>query len=163
MFDCEHTDCDAWIARFIFDKQKKQLVRTDNLEDSVLIKHEVIRSLSEFAPGKLLVSTESNSIILFHNWEISRIYLDMDPSNAQFTAGYLSPQPTENEETNPFELCKNLTDNNTLFTLKRPFLEQLEETENESLRNRQEFFVQKEEDGICLNFTSPIKLKNGNT
>ena len=68
MFDGQHAECDAWIARFIFDKNKKQLIRTDNLEDSVLIKHEVIRSFSEFAPGKLLVSTESNSIILFYNW-----------------------------------------------------------------------------------------------
>lgn len=123
----------------------------------------MIRSFVEFAPGKLIVSTESNSIILLHDWELNRIYLDMDPANSQFTQGYLSPQPGLDEETNPFEPCKEADESNTLFALKRPFLDQLEETEDESLRNRQEFFMQKEEDGICLNFTSPIKLKNGHT
>ena len=93
----------------------------------------------------------------------------MDPTNPQFTQGYLSPQPGLDEETNPFEPCKapqarkEADESNTLFALKRPFLDQLEETEDESLRSRQEFFMQKEEDGICLNFTSPIKLKNGHT
>ena len=163
IFDGQHSKCDSWIARFIFDKKQKKLVRSFNPEDSVLIKGEVIRSFSEFAPRKLIVSTESNSIILFHDWELNRIYLDVDPSNQKFTQGYLSPAPIENEEVAPFEAANQTDEHAELFALKQAFLDQLEETEGESLREKQEFFIQKEEDGICLNFTSPIKLKNGNT
>lgn len=106
----------------------------------------------------MIVSTESNSVIIFQDWVVNRIYLDQDPSSPYFTKGYLSPQPSANEITLLFEKCEETTENNNLFTVKRSFLEQLEETEDNNLRY--EFLAKMESDGVCLNFTAPIKLKN---
>ena len=48
VFDGSHVEGNSWIARFIFDKQQKKLVRSSDPEDSVLIKREAIRSFTEF-------------------------------------------------------------------------------------------------------------------
>ena len=63
IFEGQSSEYDSWIARFVYDEDQKQLVRTDDLSDSILIRCEDIRSFVEYEEGNILVSTDSNSII----------------------------------------------------------------------------------------------------
>ena len=65
IFEGQSSEYDSWIARFVYDENQKQLIRTDELSDSILIRCEEIRSFVEYEEGNLLVSTDSNSILHF--------------------------------------------------------------------------------------------------
>ena len=65
VFEGQSSEYDSWVARFVYDEELRKLVRTEDPNDSILIRCEEIRSIKEYEGRNLLVSTESNSILQF--------------------------------------------------------------------------------------------------
>ena len=65
VFEGQSSEYDSWVARFVYDEELRKLVRSEDPNDSILIRCEEIRSIKEYEGRNLLVSTESNSILQF--------------------------------------------------------------------------------------------------
>ena len=76
-----HPGFNTLVARYTFDSSKKQLIRSTVANDAVLLRQELITSVLEFTPGKILMSTYHNQLLLFERWQCVKIYNDSNPEN----------------------------------------------------------------------------------
>ena len=67
----------SYVTRYTFDLPAvNSFKRSNDLLDSLLLKNEIVTSMLEFAPNKMLLSTMQNQLLVFHDCVPVRAYCD---------------------------------------------------------------------------------------
>ena len=77
-----------------------KIIFKDTKKESLFLHFEVVKSVLEFAPDKLLVHVYPRDLLVVHDWTVTRRILDAAPGN--ITKNWLCPLPTFHEEDFPF-------------------------------------------------------------
>ena len=80
-YEGSHPGNNTLVARFSFDKEKKQVKRSSTPNDAVLLRSELANSALEFTPKKILIATHSSKLLLFEDWNCVRVLSDPNPAN----------------------------------------------------------------------------------
>ena len=103
----------SFIACHSYDTDNKSITPSTSLR----VSNEVIIALNEFAPAKLLISTKSGSLILFHSFEFVKVY-------HQEGVNFISALPGFHEQQFPFLVTTSTKDVN-LLNISNSYSEQL--------------------------------------
>ena len=138
----------SWIARFTIDEQG-QLIRVGGLASSLLLRRERVTAMLECAREKILVSEPKGSLLLFHNWQCIRVYVDDDLRNINKI--HLCPLPGFDEFKFPFVACCG-RESITLVNLNEDYMGTLIKSRTASKRGQRAFFFRREAYGLSLHF-----------
>ena len=140
----------------------------------MLLRGERANSILEYAPGKMLVTTIHNQLLLFHDWGFVRAFNDANP--ADYKCWWDCPQtsykvaintvhllPGFNEEKFPFVAWsrKNNISLVNIGSTKTAYIDPLVEFDTSCRNPQQAFFFREEEYGMSLHFTDHRKVPNG--
>ena len=126
-----------------------------------MLRGELVLSLLEFAPNKLLVATETSHLILFHDWVRVKAYKDTNPQHGLKAKGHLAPLPGFDPVNFPF-IAQACDRSINLINLKEASSESLISAETTCLRGQPAFFFKKEQYGMSLNFTHKTQVDTKN-
>ena len=118
-------------------------------KNSCYIKDEQVRSIYEFAPGKLIVHVSPCDLLLIENWKLYRYISDDHKGNHYKT--WFVPLPNFNPETFPFIVVSGRESFN-LVNLKERRMQMLIAAPSKTHGPQEAFFFKKEDYGFTMHF-----------
>ena len=87
----ENDDFNLWIVRFKLTKDGKSFEGFNMATESILIKHDYIGFMIEYAQDKLFATGDPTCMLLIDNWTNIRCIKDLDSSNIDKRFAFLVP------------------------------------------------------------------------
>ena len=143
----------SWVVRCTFEevKFKFECTDVDKRKKSLLLKDEVIYTILEYAPDKMIVSLKLTNLLIVNKWEPLKMIAKNSMGNIQ--KYYFDPLPDFDEQKFPFIACSGY-EHISLVNVRDMTMQIFVQVPCRSVKSQQAFFFKEEKYGSSLHFCS---------